>query len=741
MNDADGTHAKTRDERALAAVAPASYATLAERRLETILRALPPSELDAMVTRLGVRVDLTKRIDRTAQVARAIAGQPDVRDPSSQSPASRELLHRVAEAGGALVVAQVPVGLESLLARGVVFARRVGDLVELLLPTALLLQVKSWEGEDPRGLRALLQVISFETSSAIASHYLGRPATPPLALALEVAWEVLGDERRLRDEVERLPPAERRLLDAIAHVGGEVDTAELLDLEREPLRLRGVGGVSASRRGGGFALERRGFLMPLHPNRHVIPSEVLAIVGEERLRAHDAERARARSLVESEDHAPRRARFAPDPAWLALAMAMAVREPGVELRAAVGTPRSLLLKLSQRFGRDLESVALVAALSRAVGLWDAPAVLPATPPGSLEVSALGASLFAAWRRGGAWDEGRSERELLRLPSDMRDASPVGVVRELLLEALLALGEGRWVPYEALSSYLLADSRVPGVERLYRRWAERATQEPVPVSELVRRLVTESLPTLGVVDLGESEHGRAAGASEGSLALRLTPRGRALLLGIPEAGRSRAGEFVSTHTLRVGRGARVAHVLGLSQLVEVGAADGGLDLAITPQVLARALSAGLEGDTIRARLRALAELPQGLTAMLEQATAVLGRVSFVPAAGFLWADDPELRELLRTRKGTAELFVDPSPPGGLLLAPEVDLDRLVRRCRGVGIEIVSEGAVLRARGSSTMPAVSTAPPEPGPRRSTLRPRSRTPVPGPAVAGGPPRRERS
>ena len=38
--------------------------------------------------------------------------------------------------------------------------------------------------------------------------------------------------------------------------GGEVDTQELLDLEREPLRLRGAGGVTATRRGAGFSLER-----------------------------------------------------------------------------------------------------------------------------------------------------------------------------------------------------------------------------------------------------------------------------------------------------------------------------------------------------------------------------------------------------------------------------------------------------------------------------------------------------
>jgi hypothetical protein len=72
---------------------------------------------------------------------------------------------------------------------------------------------------------------------------------------------------------------------------------------------------------------------------------------------------------------------------------------------------------------------------------------------------------------------------------------------------------------------------------------------------------------------------------------------------------------------------------------------------------------------------------------------------VPAGGFLWVDDANVRELLRTRRSTAELFLDPSPPGGLLVSAQVDLDRLARRCRTVGIEIVAEGQVVRAR---TMP---------------------------------------
>jgi hypothetical protein len=70
---------------------------------------------------------------------------------------------------------------------------------------------------------------------------------------------------------------------------------------------------------------------------------------------------------------------------------------------------------------------------------------------------------------------------------------------------------------------------------------------------------------------------------------------------------------------------------------------------------------------------------------------------------LWVDDANVRELLRTRRSTGELFVDPSPPGGLLVSAAVDLDRLVRRCRTIGVEIVTEGQVVRAR-SIPPPAV-------------------------------------
>nr|PZN24420.1 MAG: hypothetical protein DIU78_12145 [Pseudomonadota bacterium] len=343
-------------------------------RLVDVLRQLPERELESLITRLRIRIDEAKRIDVPSQVARALVQLPELRDPGLLPGPTRELLYRIAERGGVLQTRSLPAAVEPLVARGVVFVRGNGDGVELLVPSAHLLVLRPWEGEDPRGMRALLNQLTQEVAASIAAHYLGRPATPPVALCLEPAWEVLSNPERLAREIEELAPLEKKLLLAIDNVGGEVDTEELLDLEREPMRLRGATGATPSRRGVGFALERRGLLIPIHPNRHVIPTEVSAIVGAERRAEREAQRREIRSFVLGEDHAPRRARFVDDPAPLALAMALAVRDPSVEVRPGVGTPRSLVAKFATRFGRDPETVGFIAALSRAIGLWD-PSVL------------------------------------------------------------------------------------------------------------------------------------------------------------------------------------------------------------------------------------------------------------------------------------------------------------------------------------------------------------------------------
>ena len=731
-------------------------------RLEQVLRLLPARELQAIVEGLRIEIDRGKRIDAPAQVARALVCLPEARDPACLPATAQQLLHRIIEARGVLRVDALPSAVEPLVARGLVFARAgEGGGAELLLPVAYMVQLKSWEGENPRGIRALLTQVSPSVGAAIASHYLGSSATNPLSLSLESAWLVLTDPVQLEREIDSLASAERRLLLAIEELGGEVDTEELLELEREPLRLRGAAGATPSRRGVGFALERRGFLVPIHPNRHVIPAEVAILVGAERRAARDDRRREIRSVVEQQDHSPRRAVFAHDAAPLALAMAALVRERNLDVRGDLGTPRSLITRFAARFGQDPQRVALIAALSRAVGLWDASARNASAPPGAWTLAELGQQLFEVWRQGGAWDEARPEGEVLRAAGASREASAIGVVRAIVLESLMDLGEGRWIPWEAISGFLLTDSRAPGLARLLERWAQRCGFDPkeTTLSAVAERIAFESLHVLGCVDVGDpdapgaaaesrevvSREGGLARASEpgtsddaldlaeiedaegwgssaaqepaasGGLArvrlgagriLRITPRGRAYLSSVAPEGK-RLSSFVDSQVLRLGDEVRVAQALSLVPFVEVGRVEEQLDVVITPSTVANALAGGLEAPLIRQRLESVARLPEPLLRALVQASAVLGRAQYVSTPGFLWVDDPELRELLRTRRQTADLFIEPSPPGGLLVAPGVDLERVTLRCRTLGVEVFAEadarnGAVSVKAGASVQP---------------------------------------
>jgi hypothetical protein len=464
---------------------------------------------------------------------------------------------------------------------------------------------------------------------------------------------------------------------------------------------------------------------------------VSAIIGA----AHHSERAARREevkvFVASGDHAPRRARFSLDPAPLAMGLAVVARESSprgpegrtgsgqfADVRAGVGTPKSLVQKLATRFGREPSHVALVVALSRAIGLWDVSATNMASPPGSFTLQELTRHLFVAWRRGGAWDEARAEPEMLRLAAESRDSSPAGVVREMMLDALRELGEGRWVPWSSLAGWLKSDHRVPGLARLLRRWAERVGADAVEPIEVARRIVHECLPALGIVDLGEDEDLPRDPKVDGDgppIALRLTARGRALLADKTPVGDAEPSKFLDTHVLRLSGPARVSAILGIAPFVEVGRAAETLDLIVAPQTLARALSAGLEADVLRARIEAIAPLPDSLSRTLAQASVVVGRATWNAAAGFLWVEDGNVREMLRTRRPTQDLFVDPSPPGGLLVTAGVDVDRLARRCRTIGVEVLADGQVVRAR---------TIPP-PGPSKSQPPPRM-TPSRGTAKA---------
>ncbi len=655
-------------------------------RLIDALRALPLRTFETLVKTARVKIDLNKRIDAPTQVARAIVNQSLARDPSSLGTAATELLYRVTAQGGVLVTTEVPPHSEPLVDNGLLFVRGIDNSYELWIPTPILLQLKPWLGEDVHGLRALFARTTQEAIAAIASHYLGHTAQAPYALSLEVAWAILGDPRTLAQHVNELPRSERMLLLAIERLGGEVDTLELLELEREPLRMRTAAGASASRRGLSYSLERRGLLFALPHGRHAVPTEVADIVAHEERAVRNAERRAAVVKLESHDELPRRARYATDPSTLLTACLIATREAQIDVRPDVGTPKALVTRLATRFGRTPEDTSLIVAVGRSLGLWDE-ALLRARAH-ELTIGNLGRLLFEAWRTGSFWDEARTDRELLRHQPEVRELSPLRALKRVLLAILEELGAERWLPFGILTTYVSSLNELQMVKHSLTRWATRIGARPghdvtLDTTELVSRIVLETLPALGVIDVGRAE-------SDDAPLVRLSGIGRLWLRG---GHSSETSSLFTDEILRIGNDAHLAAVLGLAGCVEIGNVEGHLELHVSRHTVGHAIAAGADAQLIEKRIAAVAPLPNDLREALENAGRVLGTAHWVSACGFLWISDDNVRILLLDRRQTAELFLHPSPAGGLLVGEGVDRDKLVKRCRTAGVEIeTSEGRV-------------------------------------------------
>jgi hypothetical protein len=283
---------------------------------------------------------------------------------------------------------------------------------------------------------------------------------------------------------------------------------------------------------------------------------------------------------------------------------------------------------------------------------------------------------------------------LRVSGEARESGATGIVRSVVLEALSELGDGQWVPWGAISNYMAADPRTPGLARLIEKQAGKIGIELGNPVEVARRIATETLHLLGAVDLAEPDEGDDV---DGPM-LRMTPRGRAWLSEKAAPIALPAGKFTDNQTLRVGRESLLSHVLALHPLTEVGSVENDLDLILTPRTLALAIGTGMDPTHLRKRLEIIAPLPDPIERQLAQASTVLGRAEFVASVGFLWIDDPEIRRMLSTRRSTADLFVNPSPPSGLLVTAGVDMDTLARRCRTMGIEVLEDGEVCYASGT-------------------------------------------
>ena len=638
-------------------------------RLAEALAALDARSFERLCRRRGVVIDAKKRLSPAEQAARQLAdamGRVSLRElpePAQKVAAllatTREGAPRVELGGGVL----------PLIERDLVFPVP-GARERVAMPSEYRVQLPPLPGEDPASARALLSLQDEEVRSAIAAQLLGRRPVGPAALWTGELLERLETKDGIEAILSALSPKQRRLLEAIEARGAQLETDELLELERSPLRVTVAGGAALPTRTASYHLFVRGLLLPRARGLWVVPSEVAEHVGAARRAVERAERKRLLARVASDEElSPARAELAEDAGPIAVALLAALRGRGALPAGGRGVRRRELDAVARELAVPVARAELLVSVARAAGA-------------RLERSTLaeaGAILFATWRETGAWDEARLDPDAHRAGDDLAQlATPTRALREVVLDLLLAMPKERFAPIDEVARASGRDLRASGAARLLERAARRAPERFVAQPfEVARRILASSLPALGAADVA-----RVGGVD----VARLSLRARHWLERTAPARAEGASRWEGGGRLRVGPDARVRAILAAAEGARAIAVSGALTLRVDASTIASAIARGVSADELRARLEALASpIDSDAERALAQAIeAARPRVSIVRASAFLPIEDDALRERILADASLREIFVSSSPAGGLLVREGVSIEELARALDRAGV---------------------------------------------------------
>lgn len=644
-------------------------------RLVDALTALPTESFLALCRKRGVVFDDQKRISPIEQAARQLVTPRELGPRKELSPDVRRAFATFAAEPAGVLRERIGGAIVPLVEAGLVFAalREPGRFV---MPTVYRLQCPPSAADDPRSLRVLLPALDEESMQALVAAHIGRAPAAPRLLMLGDLLEKLESKRVIERAVSELQPKEKALLLEIEKRGSEVELAELLEIAGAPGRYTnpGAGGQLSSRRSPAYPLLKTGLLFPFGKDAYAIPSEVAAIIGKDRRARASKLRQKVRERVASQDLTPQRARFAVDPGPLTVALLAALRAEGVSLAQDVAAPRTVMRKAARSLGVEAVTAEMLVALARADGLYAS----------TFSIREVGARLVRMWRRGSAWDESRTEPDALR--SDARFArvfTPTAALIGALFDLLEEIEGGRFALVEDVVSAVLVDLRTQSAAqkliRLRRRDRDAYAASPEAV---LRKIVDETLPSLGLIDRGQSDDGPV---------MRLAAPARRWLADTDEAPTSvpttKSASFKEPARLVVSLDAPVSQVLALSDFAIVHAATDQVVATFDDETVERGFHRSIDIADMRARILRISDsMDEKVERMFARVSATRIRCDLVPAAAFVRVPDAALRQAFLNDEAGAKLVYLDSPEQGLLVRAGVTTSRIERILRRLGGEL-------------------------------------------------------
>ncbi|MCC6876482.1 MAG: hypothetical protein IT378_19415, partial [Sandaracinaceae bacterium] len=204
-------------------------------RLTDAVSALDARAFERLCRRHAIALDDRMRLSPAEQAARQLAHLGRSAPLDELTKPARDVAYLLATHPAGLPRRELGGGVLVLLERDLAFA--VPGHAELVaMPSELRAGLRPDPSEDPSSARVLIAGAPDDAVVIAATHLLGRRPTGPLPFAAAQVLEHLESPEALPAALATLSPKQSRLLSSIEARGGQLETAELLELEQSPIR-------------------------------------------------------------------------------------------------------------------------------------------------------------------------------------------------------------------------------------------------------------------------------------------------------------------------------------------------------------------------------------------------------------------------------------------------------------------------------------------------------------------------
>ena len=327
------------------------------------------------------------------------------------------------------------------------------------------------------------------------------------------------------------------------------------------------------------------------------------------------------------------------------------------------------------------------------------------------------NLFEFWLHTSYWSEGNADRNL-RYSSQNHPKGDIEEKRTAVLETLSACTPGRWIEYDRFCQLLM--KRKEFLDAFYGPRSGHSYRPGTLLSgaELIRRIVSESLYWIGVLEIGNPDAFQRETPPEGGNpdevgAVKISELGHFLLgedpTPFPERGVEKRFMVQPNMEIVVPPNLEETFYLDLCRFADIESVDVMTTFSLSMDSLRAGLDGGLGADEA---LRFLEEhaatgVPENVRHLIDACSAKHGEITLGSAPAYLATSDKALLDELKAQEVFRAYFKEALTEAAVFLDAEMDLNRLVKALRNRGYMPKVKGEVLTKPSSRRRNVALTA----------------------------------